>query len=78
METGYFGPYGHLCAARSDMRNRSTAIERAFHLARSGLCSSVTDVRKALKSEGYSLEAVVGPALNAQLKGLIVAARPTG
>jgi hypothetical protein len=33
-----------------------TVLERAFQLARSGLCGSVSEIRERLKAEGYSLD----------------------
>ena len=31
-----------------------STVERAFELARSGVCQSVSDIRRQLKAEGYS------------------------
>ncbi|MHA6298528.1 hypothetical protein [Devosia sp. CAU 1758] len=45
-----------------------TALERAFALANSGRFHSVTDIRSALKAEGYSLEQITGGALLKQLR----------
>ena len=52
-----------------------TVLERAFQLARSGLCSSVSEIRERLKAEGYSLAQLTGPTLSRQLFGLIQEAR---
>jgi hypothetical protein len=52
-----------------------TVLERAFQLARSGLCGSVSEIRERLKAEGYSLDQLTGPTLSKQLFGLIQEAR---
>ena len=56
------------------MDGNLTALERAFQLAKSGDCASVADLRKRLKSEGYSLQKIVGRSLSRQLETLIKAA----
>jgi hypothetical protein len=45
-----------------------TALERAFALAKSGRFRTVTDIRNALKAEGYSLEQITGGTLLKQLR----------
>lgn len=45
-----------------------TALERAFALANSGRFTSVSDIKSALKAEGYSLEQITGGALLKQLR----------
>ncbi|WP_160297763.1 DUF116 domain-containing protein [Devosia chinhatensis] len=50
-----------------------TPIERAFELARSGKCRTLTEIKSALKSEGYELATVTGGTLAKQLRGLMVA-----
>jgi hypothetical protein len=52
-----------------------TAMERAFDLARTGLYSEVGEIKDRLRNEGYFTDAVTGPMLRAQLKGLMEAAR---
>jgi hypothetical protein len=59
------------------MDERTTALERAFQLAKSGTCVSVPDLRKRLKAEGYSVNQVTGRTLNKQLVALIQSARPS-
>lgn len=67
------------------MDNNVTALERAFGLARSGTCTTIAEIKAALKAEGYALDQVTGPALGKQLKALIdkrrgpssIDARPT-
>jgi len=53
------------------MDNNITALERAFELAQSGQYGSVTDIKRKLHSEGYSMDQVTGPALNKQLRQII-------
>lgn len=53
------------------MDSNVTALERAFSLAKSGACTTVGEIRIALKAEGYTIEQIIGPALNRQLKALI-------
>jgi hypothetical protein len=48
-----------------------TAIERAFELATSGKFPSVSQLRTALKHEGYAVKEIDGPALVHQLRHLI-------
>ncbi len=55
------------------MIHRPTAIERAFELARDGKCATVSDLKAALKSEGYDTNAIVGGVLMKQLRTLIAA-----
>jgi hypothetical protein len=57
------------------MDQRQTAVERAFHLARSGQAPSVTEIIASLKREGYSAEQIQGPLLRRQLAALIKSAR---
>jgi len=54
-----------------------TTLERAFALARSGSCSSVSDIRLALKRERFDqVEAhLAGPSLGRQLRALCDRAR---
>jgi hypothetical protein len=56
------------------MSSKPSAIERAFQLAKSTRCSSVRDIAKALKMEGYTLhelEQLSGVSLRKQLQNLI-------
>jgi hypothetical protein len=53
------------------MDHNTTALERAFQLAKSGHCISIEDIRQQLKSEGYSTEHITGKSLTRQLKELI-------
>lgn len=53
------------------MESRKTALERAFELARSGHCLSVTDIAHKLHEEKYDLSQLEGSALKKQLMALI-------
>jgi hypothetical protein len=57
------------------MSNRSTPLERAFQLARSGRPNTIADIKQILDSEGYASGQVEGKALHKQLRALILAAR---
>jgi hypothetical protein len=54
-----------------------TALERAFALAKSGEYAGVADLRKQLRTEGYSDQQINGPALLRQLRDLCAASRIT-
>ncbi len=56
------------------MTDRITTLERAFELARSGDCASISEVREKLVAEGYSLQQLTGPTLLKQLRTLCAAA----
>jgi hypothetical protein len=60
------------------MQQNLTALERAFELANSGNCENIADIKKALKSEGYSDQQITGRALGKQLTELIRQARLRG
>lgn len=53
------------------MDPNTSAIERAFHMAKSGRFTDVAGVKTALSAEGYSTSAIVGRVLLAQLRKLI-------
>ena len=57
------------------MDQNLTALERAFALAESGTCATLTDILNKLKAEGYSREQVSGPRLAKQLRALMAAAQ---
>jgi hypothetical protein len=57
------------------MIDRPTPIERAFQLAQSGDCDSLADIRKRLKSEGFSEHYIYGVSLYKQLRQLMRDAR---
>ncbi|WP_425993719.1 hypothetical protein [Caulobacter sp. DWR1-3-2b1] len=60
------------------MTNRPTTLERAFQLARSGEYSTISDIRRQLKIEGFSdaPSQISGPSMLKQLRKLCEAARP--
>ena len=58
-----------------NMDQNVTAAERAFELAKSGICLSVEDLKRRLRLEGYATTQVVGGSINKQLRALIEAAR---
>ncbi|MBD8066308.1 hypothetical protein IC608_12590 [Devosia sp. PTR5] len=55
------------------MKPNVTPLERAFELARSGKCRSMTEIKSALKTEGYDIATLSGGTLAKQLRGLIAA-----
>jgi hypothetical protein len=57
------------------MEPNTSAIERAFQLAKAGQCANVHDIMLKLKAEGYSAERLVGSSLIKQLKAMISASR---
>jgi hypothetical protein len=68
------GPNSYMLSA---MDHTLTALERAFQMARSGVCTSVPDLRQRLKAEGYGTTQITGRTLSRQLEALIKAARET-
>jgi hypothetical protein len=54
------------------MQHRPTTLERAYELARSGRCRTVSDIKQALSTEGYERiqDALYGPTLGAALRKL--------
>jgi hypothetical protein len=65
------------CYMLSAMDSNVTALERAFQLAKSGECGTVSDLKQRLRSEGYSSTQLSGGGgtLLRQFKALIKAAR---
>jgi hypothetical protein len=53
------------------MHAHTTAIERAFELARSGRFGSVQGIRIRLKQEGYNPDQIEGPMLVDQIRSLM-------
>ncbi len=51
--------------------HQCTPLERAFEIARSGKANTTSDIRKVLKSEGYSEDGLYGPFLLRQLRILM-------
>ena len=59
----------------SGMDQNTTALERAFELARSGDHSSLDGIKHRLRAEGYSDAQIMGATLTRQLRALIRSAR---
>ena len=57
------------------MDQNFTSIERAFQIAKSGSCESITDLKKLLKTEGYSTDQIEGRMISKQLATLIKGAK---
>lgn len=57
------------------MKPNTTALERAFELARSGKFANVSEVKSVVAREGYPMNQLEGPALTKQLRALIKAHR---
>ena len=57
------------------MQANTTAIERAFELAKSGRYMNVGEIKYRLHVEGYFAEAITGTRLCEQLKATIDVAR---
>ena len=57
--------------------DRIPTVERAFEIAKSGSCHTLSDVRRQLSVEGYADGAAqtAGPSIKRQLQALIAAAR---
>lgn len=54
------------------MTSRPTTLERAYELARSGSCRTVTEIKLQLQSEGYERvrDSLYGQSLNTDLRKL--------
>ena len=61
------------------MTGEKSVVERAFDIAQSGTCKRILELRKALKSEGFSDNLIemhfTSPKLRKQLKALCQEAR---
>lgn len=74
-------PLTRLSSARSRsymltaMDPNKSPIERAFEIARAGVCRTVDDVRNQLRAEGYNQRQLEGPALGKQIMDIINKAR---
>jgi hypothetical protein len=76
--TTAFGGTAHVTSCRdmlSLMDQGTTALERAFELARSGDHRSIDQIKQRLRAEGYSDAQVTGGTLSRQLRALIRSAR---
>jgi hypothetical protein len=59
----------------STMYHDATALERAFQLASSGDHRSIDEIKRCLRTEGYSDTQITGGTLSRQLRVLIRSAR---
>ena len=59
----------------SRMDTNVSALERAFHLAKTGEFATVAEIKIRLQAEGYYASQIEGAQLNKQLKALIAGAR---
>jgi hypothetical protein len=59
----------------SAMNRRTTVLERAFELARSGRPRRTEEIVATLRREGFPTEQIEGPVLKRQLLNLMKAAR---
>ena len=57
------------------MDHNLTALERAFQIAKSGDVTSVKEVRRMLRKEGYQVEHIAGLSLSRQLSALMKPAK---
>jgi hypothetical protein len=53
------------------VENRLSQLERAFELAKSGRCTTVADIKRKLREEGYLDDQVEGRLLFSQLNALM-------
>lgn len=53
-----------------------STLERAFELAATGKCRTVTEVRLKLRSEGFDVDQITGPQLLKQLNRILDASQP--
>ena len=58
------------------MNPNINTLERAFQLASSGKCTTIRDIKVALKTEHYDVNELQGPVLLAQLRELIRSQQP--
>jgi hypothetical protein len=52
-----------------------TALERAFQLAQSGRFSTLDELLRALRNEGFGTKQIDGPLLRKQLRTLLAGAK---
>ena len=57
------------------MEPNVSTLERAFQLAASGRCATVTEIKLRLHKEGYRYELIEGPLLAKQLMDAITKVR---
>ena len=59
----------------SAMDQNATALERAFHLAKSGHFATIDAIKRQLRAGGYLVATVTGTTLSKQLRALIQASQ---
>ena len=59
----------------SVMDQNTTALERAFQLAKSGEVATIDALKRQLRAEGYSAGTITGTTLSKQLRTLIQASK---
>jgi len=57
------------------MKDRVSALERAFQIAQSGDVANMKMLRGSLKGEGHNYDKIQGPSLTRQLQDAMKAAR---
>jgi len=57
------------------MDHNKSPLERAFEIAKSGECETVSDIRDRLRAEGYDHRQLEGPVLAKQILEMIRRAR---
>jgi hypothetical protein len=62
-------------AMTSVMDRNTTALERAFQLAKSGNVATIDALKRQLRAEGYSAATITGTTLAKQLRALIQASQ---
>jgi hypothetical protein len=58
------------------MKPNVSALERAFELARTGRFTTIDDLKRKLRDEGYPLGQLVGPYLLKQLQQVMMESDP--
>jgi hypothetical protein len=53
------------------MDHHKSSLERAFELAKDGSCTTIDEIRRRLRLEGYNQSQIQGPQLQKQLRALI-------
>jgi hypothetical protein len=64
---------GNCGPPHEDRKSELTTMERAFQLAETSTCTSISDIKTRLRAEGYEGDQIDGPSLKRQLRALIKA-----
>jgi len=59
------------------MKPNISPLERAFDLARTGEYRNVTEIKRVLVAEGYTIHQITGPTLVRQLNDICAGRTPT-